>query len=133
MTVNEQNKDPGDQYLRRFRGVEPPRELRARVLETALQEMRSRPRDRWLLGAAALVLILLTAVNVHLESRVEALAGGGTVREARPAQGEHREPELVEPFRSRLQWRLVVRRQPKVGEQSWLKLRAEMEGIEGSS
>lgn len=128
MTVNDENKDPCEEYLRRFRGVEPPRELRARVLE---KTGRARSRDRWLPAAAALLLVLLTVLNVHLEKRVQMLANGGTLREAGLAR-EHVPPELVEPFGSlSLRLRLAVRRPPGGGEQSWLKLRAAIERTEG--
>ncbi len=116
-----------DKYLGRFRGVEPPRELRVKVLESARDGSRdgSGSRDGWILGVAALVLILLTAVNVHLEGRVRALANGDHGREAAPGDPS----EIVDPFYSPLRSRLVVRRTREIGEQSWLKLRAEIEKI----
>ncbi len=122
-----------DKYLGRFRGVEPPRELRAKVLESArgclCDGARDGSRDGRLLGVAAIVLVLLTAVNVHLEGRIEALASGGQFREAGPAKGGDGQPELVDPFQSPLRSRLAVRRTRKVGEQSWLKLRVDLERI----
>ena len=114
-----------DEYLGRFRGVEPPRELRARVLERARGRLRDGSRDGWILGVAALVLVLLTAVNVHLEGRVRALTNGDHGRKVAP-DGQL---ELVDPFQSPLRSRLAVRRTRKVGEQSWLKLRVDLERI----
>ena len=129
MTVN---KDPGDEYLRRFRGVEPPRELRAKVLGRAdaeVHEARSRSRDRWLLGVAALVLVLLTVVNVRLEERVRVLANGGGLGEARVESGG--ETELVDSLQPSFRLRFAMRRARRVGEQSWLRLSASIERIEG--
>ena len=115
-----------DKYLGRFRGVEPPRELRVKVLESARDGSRdgSGSRDGWILGVAALVLILLTAVNVHLEARVRALANGRV--EVAPAKAESGEPLLVDSFQSPFRSRSAGRRTRRVGEKSWLKLRADI-------
>ena len=104
-----------DKYLARFRSVAPPDRLRTRILRAP----RSRYRDAWLLGVAALILVLLTAVNVSLENRVARL-----VSEDMPAEGAQSQPWVGVPVRSVM----VFKRTPRVREQSWLKLRAKMEG-----
>ncbi len=120
-----------DKYLGRFRGVEPPRELRVKVLESARGRLRDGSRDGsrdgWILGVAALVLILLTAVNVHLEARVRALVNGRV--EVAPAKAESDAPLLVDSFQSRLRLRSAGRRTRNVGAQSWLKLRADIASV----
>lgn len=128
MSVNE---EPGHGYLGRFRGVEPPRELRARILEAACSSSRrARSRDRWLLSVAALLLVLFTAVNVHVEERLRALGNGERTPVAETGNGALI-PELAR--RAALQARLAALRPPRLREESWLRLRAEIESTENKS
>ena len=107
-----------DKFLGEFRPVAPPGELRARVL-AACRPRSPGAREAWYVGVAALVLVLLTAVNVSLERRVERLVGAPSLEE------EAKSPSVLEDhFRPAL----VLNRTRRIREESWLKLRAKIEG-----
>ncbi len=107
-----------DKFLGEFRPVAPPGELRAKVL-AACRPRSPGARVARYVGVAALVLVLLTAVNVSLERRVERLVDGGSLHEGADP------PPALENF---LRPALVSNRTRRIREESWLRLRVEIEG-----